>query len=114
MFRKLFLLLLPLYVCCGREIYVDVNASASGKGTKSAPFARIQQAADIVNPGDTVIINPGVYFETVRLKRFGTKDAPITFKADKVKKRRVIITAADKDIRQKKNKWTLHDKKTNT
>ena len=114
MFKKLLFLLLPLAVCCGKEIYVDINASAPGKGTQSSPFTAIQQAADAVEPGDTVIIKPGVYFETVRLKRFGTEDAPVTFKADKIRKRRVIITGADKDIRTKKNKWKLHDKKSST
>ena len=74
MFKKLLFLLLPLAACCGKEIYVDINASAPGKGTQSSPFTAIQQAADAVEPGDTVIIKPGVYFETVRLKRFGTEE----------------------------------------
>ena len=108
------LFMLPLFIVQAKNIYVDANAGKGGDGSKSSPFNSVQQAADKVEPGDTVIINPGVYFETVRLKRFGTKDAPVTFKADKVKKRRVIITGADKAVRLKEKKWTLHDKKSST
>ncbi|MBO5644528.1 MAG: hypothetical protein J6S90_04715, partial [Lentisphaeria bacterium] len=112
MIRKLFLLFLfPIAACFGKNIYVDCNAPAGGDGSKAAPFNAVQLAADRVSPGDTVIINPGVYFETVRLKRFGTKNAPVTFRADKVKKNRVIITGADKAVRLKEKKWQLHDKK---
>ena len=112
MIRKLFLLFLfPIAACFGKNIYVDCNAPAGGDGSKAAPFNAVQLAADRVSPGDTVVINPGVYFETVRLKRFGTKNAPVTFRADNVKKNRVIITGADKAVRLKEKKWQLHDKK---
>ena len=36
------------------ELYVDCNASPAGDGSKNAPYTTIQQAADQVNPGDTV------------------------------------------------------------
>lgn len=91
------------------ELYVNCNASAAGDGSKTAPFATIQQAADCVNPGDTVIIMPGVYFESVKLKRFGQPGKPITFRTDKIKRRRVILSGADPDIRNKKKQWTLFD-----
>ncbi|MBQ7396893.1 MAG: hypothetical protein IJW08_10180 [Lentisphaeria bacterium] len=110
MLKKLSLFMLPLAVCSAAELYVDANAKAAGNGSADRPFATVQQAADKVKPGDTVIIRPGVYFETVRLKRFGTADAPVTFKADKVKKNRVIITGADKAIRTKAKKWQCVDK----
>ena len=112
--KKLLFALLPLFCCHGATLYVDGSASAGGNGSEKKPFATVQAAADRVNPGDTVIIKPGVYFETVRLKRFGTKDKPVTFKADKVKKNRVIITGADKAVRTGAKKWQLHDKKSAT
>ena len=112
--KKLLLLLLPLCLCRGAELYVDVNAPSGGNGSEKQPFNTIQAAADRVNPGDTVIIKPGVYFGAVHIKRFGTKDAPVTFRADKVKKNRVIVTGADKAIRTKAVKWQLHDAKTQT
>lgn len=112
--KKLLFLLLPLFVSHGAILHVDVNAPAGGNGSEARPFNTIQAAADKVNPGDTVIIKPGVYFGAVHLKRFGTKDAPVTFKADRIQKNRVIITGADKAIRTKKVKWILHDKATET
>lgn len=112
--KKLLFLLLPLCLCRGAELYVDVNAPSGGNGSEKQPFNTIQAAADRVNPGDTVIIKPGVYFGAVHIKRFGTKDAPVTFRADKVKKNRVIVTGADKAIRTKAVKWQLHDAKTQT
>ena len=112
--KKLWLALLPLFCCHGATLYVDASASGSGDGSEKKPFATVQAAADRVNPGDTVIIKPGVYFETVRLKRFGTPKAPIVFKADKIKKNRVIITGADKAVRTGKKKWQLHSKETGT
>jgi hypothetical protein len=39
----------------------------------------IQAAADVAVPGDTVLIRPGVYRESVRFNRSGTADQPITF-----------------------------------
>ena len=66
------------------EYYVDVNSGSSfADGSKEKPFATIQKAADIVKPGDTVIIRPGVYYENIELKTNGTKEAPIVFKAEK-------------------------------
>ena len=91
------------------ELYVDCNASPAGDGSKNAPYTTIQQAADQVNPGDTVIIMPGVYFESVRLKRFGQPGKPVTFRADKIERRRVILTGADPSIRNKKVQWALAD-----
>ena len=112
--KKLLFLLLPIYLCQGAVLFVDVKAPAGGDGSEARPFNKIQTAADKVNPGDTVIIKEGVYFETIHLKRFGTKEAPVTFTADKVKKNRVIVTGADKAIRTKAVKWELFDKKTGT
>lgn len=107
--------ILALFSCmiaCGisaAELYVDCNTSPAGDGSKGAPYATIQQAANQVNPGDTVIIMPGVYFESVRLKRFGQPGKPITFRADKTERRRVILSGADPSIRNKKVQWTLAD-----
>src|ERR1700722_13562646 len=50
-------------------------------------FKTIQQAANIVNPGDTVLIMDGTYSQTsnpdqfVGINRSGTAAAPITFEA---------------------------------
>ena len=97
------------FYCASANLFVDNNASPGGVGTKERPFQYIQQAADVVNPGDTVIIAPGIYFETIRLRRFGKFGKPIIFKADKIAKKRVIITGANPKIRKKEVTWNLFD-----
>jgi len=69
--------------------YVSTSGSDSNAGSSSAPFKTIQKAANIVNPGDTVIVRDGTYTDTnndlnvVRLARGGTSSSSwITFKAE--------------------------------
>lgn len=71
--------------------YVSPSGIDSNNGSQSAPFQTIQQAANIVNPGDTVVVEDGVYSDTsgtaygggwqctLALYRSGTSSAPITF-----------------------------------
>ena len=62
--------------------YVSDKLGAEGNpGSEELPFKRIQQAADIAKPGDTVIIKEGIYKETVTPRNDGTPSAPIIFKA---------------------------------
>ena len=69
-----------------KTYYVSPTGSNTASGTSSAPFKTIQKAADIVNPGDTVIIRDGVYTTTedwfIYLIRSGTAENPITFKSE--------------------------------
>ena len=44
-------------------------------------FATIQAAADVAQPGDEVIVSPGVYREEVRVAASGRKGAPIVFRS---------------------------------
>jgi hypothetical protein len=41
----------------------------------------IQAAVDLAQPGDVVLVHPGIYRETVTFARSGTADAPITVRA---------------------------------
>ena len=41
--------------------YVSTAGSDSNSGNQSAPFLSIQHAANVVNPGDTVIVENGTY-----------------------------------------------------
>ena len=45
--------------------YVATTGIASNNGTLAHPFATIQQAANVAEPGDTVNIFGGTYRETV-------------------------------------------------
>ena len=49
-------------------------------GTNAAPFATIQHAADIVNPGDSVTVKPGTYVGA-KFGRSGMVNSPIVFQA---------------------------------
>jgi Right handed beta helix region/Protein of unknown function (DUF1565) len=71
----------------GATYYVATNGSDSNRGTSSQPFRTIQKAANIVNPGDTVIVKDGVYqapgaSAIVDIRRSGTAGNWITFKAE--------------------------------
>ncbi|MCX7643277.1 MAG: DUF1565 domain-containing protein, partial [Armatimonadetes bacterium] len=80
----------------GATYVVDVNspkASDNNPGTHNLPLKSINRAAQLVQPGDTVIVKAGIYREHVRLTRSGKPGAPITFVADPPGS--VIITGAD-------------------
>jgi hypothetical protein len=75
------------YPSTGTDLYVDnqkVNAASvcsdSGPGSESEPFCTIAKAASVVNPGQTVVVEPGDYTGTT-ISVSGTAQAPITFDA---------------------------------
>ena len=96
--------LLPLAACGGEEgnpgasaalsgseavtYYVDPTGSDSNPGTSDLPFGTIQRAANVVNPGDTVIVLAGTYTDTdgnnevVSLNRGGNSSAYVTFRSE--------------------------------
>jgi hypothetical protein len=73
-------------VMAAMTYYVSPSGSDINAGTLGAPFKTIQKAANIVNPGDTVIVRDGVYtggsFAIVSLTRSGTPANWITFRAE--------------------------------
>lgn len=68
--------------------YVAPTGSDTYPGTQALPFQTIQQAANVVFPGDTVIVEDGVYTDTdgdrivVKFQRGGTSSAKITFRSE--------------------------------
>lgn len=57
-------------------------ATDDGPGTKEAPFKTIQRAADVVKPGERVLVHEGVYREHVRPRIGGTgSDRMVMFEA---------------------------------
>jgi len=76
----------PVHSALGATHYVSPNGDDHGAGTQVAPFKTIQHAADVVKPGDTVVVQDGVYSgnstNLVTVKRSGTAEAPITFRSE--------------------------------
>ncbi|MDP3265074.1 MAG: DUF1565 domain-containing protein [Tabrizicola sp.] len=73
----------------GRTIHVSPTKGNDGNpGTRNQPLASIAAAVGIVNPGDTILLAPGVYKVKsrteygVRITRDGTKSAPITMRTE--------------------------------
>jgi uncharacterized protein YjdB len=70
--------------CAAACRYVDPAGNDANAGTRTAPWRTIQHAADVANPGDTVIVNNGVYTggaTIVNITRSGTAAAWIVFRA---------------------------------
>jgi hypothetical protein len=64
-----------------RTLYVAPTGDDANPGTSStAPLRTIQRAADLATAGDLVLVQPGVYRETVTVRRSGTASQPIVFR----------------------------------
>ncbi|MEV1328218.1 right-handed parallel beta-helix repeat-containing protein [Micromonospora costi] len=59
----------------------QTNCAPGGDGSPDAPFCTISAAAAVVQPGQTVLVQPGLYQERVTFTRSGSEAAPITFRA---------------------------------
>ncbi len=68
-----------------RTYYVAPDGRNDNPGTASRPFLTIQYAADLVRPGDTVIVKDGIYSTTgynlINISVSGTAEAQITFRS---------------------------------
>ena len=63
------------------KLYVDQKAGRDGNGSQERPFRHIQDAAAIAQPGDEVLVAPGVYREYVNPVNAGTQEARITYRS---------------------------------
>ncbi len=59
--------------------FVSPNGSDQGPGSIAAPFQTIQKAADVAEPGDTVVVRAGTYRETITPANSGLPGEPITY-----------------------------------
>jgi hypothetical protein len=72
----------------GTTYYVATNGDDKNPGTAALPFKTISHAADLVNPGDTVLVRNGVYADrdsngwAVSVRRGGTAALPVLFKSE--------------------------------
>jgi hypothetical protein len=57
------------------------GAADTNAGTAETPFRTVQHAADVVKPGDTVVVMAGKYDERVKVRTSGAEGRPITLRA---------------------------------
>jgi len=77
----------------GAVYSVATQGSDTNQGTIHRPFRTIQQAAQVMKPGDTCFVRAGVYRETVRPAHSGAEGRPITFAAYGTED--VVVSGAD-------------------
>ncbi len=104
-------------VTYSKTYYVDnsnPNASDNNAGTQERPFLTIGKAAELLQPGERVVINSGVYREQVRPKRGGSAaDKLISYEAAPGAK--VIVKGsvlASKDEWQKSTGYRIRTRAT--
>lgn len=66
----------------GKAYYVGHDGDDANPGTREKPFATIQHAVDIVEPGDAIYLKNGAYHESVTVTRSGRPDAYILLAVD--------------------------------
>jgi hypothetical protein len=69
----------PVDIACTR--YVALEGDDGDPGTQGLPWATLQHAVDVAQPGDTVCLREGVYHQHVELARSGEPGRPITYAA---------------------------------
>ncbi len=72
----------PNLVATGATWWVAVNGNDGASGGSSAPFATLQKAMTMAQPGDQIRLRPGVYYQTAETGRAGRADALIHVIAD--------------------------------
>lgn len=70
-----------------------VELAANGDGSRDRPFGTIADALAAAQAGDTVLVSPGAYPETIRTVRGGRAGAPITIVAADPTRRPVVATS---------------------
>ena len=58
-----------------------VAAGGQGNGSSTAPFGRVQDALNVAQPGDMIVVAPGTFNESIRSVRDGSTSLPITVRA---------------------------------
>jgi hypothetical protein len=82
-FARLFVTALALGAlsAAARTYHVAPHGSDAASGDVAAPLRTIQRGADLAQPGDTVLVAPGLYRERIAPPRGGTAGQPIVFRS---------------------------------
>ena len=65
-----------------RRLFVAPDGSDTADGSEKTPWRTLSKAAAEACPGDTVIIRPGVYFQSLIPENPGRPGAPVTYQAE--------------------------------
>ncbi len=65
-------------VSSGNVFYVALTGSDDSPGTQDLPWKTIQHAVDTARPGNTILVREGAYHESVKFRRSGEAENPIT------------------------------------
>lgn len=77
-------------------IHVATDGDDEADGSEDTPFATIARAAEVAEPGDTVIVADGTYDGAFTTYAAGTEDAPIVYVAEN--KWGAVLTADGDDV----------------
>ena len=58
-----------------------VEAGGTGTGSSTSPFGRIQDAINVAQAGDEIVVGPGTFAETLQTIRSGAASLPITIRS---------------------------------
>ena len=70
------------HAASAKDYWVAVTGNDRSPGTVERPFANPQQALDLAQSGDRVVVRPGVYHGRFVVPRSGTADKPIVFEGE--------------------------------
>ena len=73
--------------------HVSPQGDDAATGTAAAPFRTVQRGADAAQPGDTVLVAPGIYRERVAPPRGGSEGKPIVFRS--AERHQAVIKGSD-------------------
>ncbi len=76
-----------------KTFYVAMDGDDTGLGAANLPFKTIRHAIETALPGDTVLLEPGTYRESLIINNSGTEGKPITIAAQTFGT--VVIDGAD-------------------
>jgi serralysin len=66
-----------------KTLHVSTSGKDSNSGSLTAPFRTIKKATSAnLAPGDVILVQPGIYNESVNLRDSGSASAPITLKSE--------------------------------
>ncbi len=73
-------LLFMLSLTSAKDFYVSVTGVDTNAGTAEQPWASIQKAVDMAQPGDSILVGPGTYCEKIIVRQSGLPGRYITLR----------------------------------